>query len=78
VAATLIPFFLLLRELFSWRVAAFSTALLAASHYLIAFSHTGFNNLDALLPTTLAMYLLVLGLRARLLEDPPAERRVYV
>jgi hypothetical protein len=63
VAITLIFFYLLVRELFGWRPAAFATGLLAASHYLIAFVHTGFNNTDSLLPTVLSFWLLIVGLR---------------
>jgi hypothetical protein len=63
VAITLVFFYLLVHELFGWRPAAFAAGLLAASHYLIAFVHTGFNNVDALLPTVLSLWLLVVGLR---------------
>jgi hypothetical protein len=63
VAGTLATFYLLLWELFSWRVAACGTALLSVSHYLLGLSHTGYNSLDALFPTTLSLYLLVVGLR---------------
>jgi 4-amino-4-deoxy-L-arabinose transferase-like glycosyltransferase len=63
VSATLIVFYLLLRELFNWRVAMFGTALMAASHYLFGFTHTGFISLNALFPTVLSLWLLAIGLR---------------
>lgn len=63
VVVTLIPFYLLVRQLFGWRAAMFATALLPPSHYLLAFAHTGFSLLDALFPTVVAIWLLVVGLR---------------
>lgn len=61
-AASFVPFYLLVRELFSCRVAIAATALFASSHYLFAYVHHP-TYIDALLPTTLALWLLVLGLR---------------
>lgn len=61
-AASLVPFYFLARELFSWRVAAPATAFFASSHYLFAYTHHP-TFIDALLPTTLSLYFLVLGLR---------------
>ncbi len=61
-AASFVPFYLLVRELFSRRVATVALALFASSHYLFAYVHHPLY-VDALLPTTLALWLLVLGLR---------------
>ena len=61
-AASLVPLYLLVRELFSQRAAMFATVLFASSHYLFASVHHP-KNVDALLPTVLALWLLVLGLR---------------
>jgi len=63
VAATLIPFYLLMRELFTQFAATVATSILAASHYLLGLAHTGYNNLDALFPTALALWLLIVGLK---------------
>jgi hypothetical protein len=61
-AASFVPFYFLARELFSWRVAVPATAFFASSHYLFAYTHHP-TFIDALLPTTLSLYFLVLGLR---------------
>lgn len=63
IAVTLVPFYLLMRELFATRVAMLATGIAATSHVLFAFTHTGFDNLTAILPTVLALWLLVVGLR---------------
>jgi hypothetical protein len=44
-------------------VALFALAVLATSHYLLAYGHTGYPNLEALLPGVLALFLFVLGTR---------------
>lgn len=61
-AASFVPFYLLVRELFSQRAAMFSTVLFASSHYLFAYVHHP-KYIDELLPTVLALWLLAVGLR---------------
>jgi len=63
VAITLPAFYWLLRELFSGRVAAFGIVFLAASHYLFAYSHTGYPNLFSLFPTVAALACFVSGMK---------------
>jgi hypothetical protein len=61
-SAGLICFYLLVRELFSTRVAIIAAALLGSSHYLIAYVHRTSNS-NPLLPETAALWLLARGLR---------------
>lgn len=63
VAVTLPALYWLLRELFSGRVAVFGTVFLAASHYLFAYSHTGYPNLFSLFPTVAALACFVAGMK---------------
>jgi hypothetical protein len=51
------------RTLFSRRVALLTLGCLATSHYLLAYGHTGYPNLEALLPGVMAMLLFVVGIR---------------
>jgi hypothetical protein len=61
-AAAFVPLYLLLRELFSRRVALFALPILASSHYLFGYTHHP-NYADAFLPEALSLWLLALGLR---------------
>ncbi len=61
-ATSFIPFYFLIRELFRTRIAVIATALFASSHYIFGYAHH-FLYLDGMLPTTLGLWLLVIGLR---------------
>jgi hypothetical protein len=63
VAAALGVAYLLARALYGYRVAILTLGMLATSHYLLAYSHTGYPNLETLLPTLCAVHLTLLGLR---------------
>lgn len=57
-AISIILLYFLTKSLFSKQTAIISTIIFASSHYLLAFAHVGYNNLNALIPTLLAfMYL---------------------
>lgn len=62
-AATFLPFFYLVRHLFSRTHAVVATFVLSSSHYVWAISHIGYNNIHALFPTVTALSLSVLALR---------------
>jgi 4-amino-4-deoxy-L-arabinose transferase-like glycosyltransferase len=62
VAASFVPFYFLMRELFRTRVAILATGFLASSHYLFGYAHHGLY-VDGLLPTALALWLLIVGLK---------------
>jgi hypothetical protein len=53
----------LARTLFGHRVAVFTLAMLASAAYLLAYAHTGYPNLEPLLPTLASLFLFVVGLR---------------
>ena len=61
-AVAFVPLYLLMRELFARRVAAFALPILASSHYLFGYTHHP-DYADAFLPEALSMWLLALGLR---------------
>jgi 4-amino-4-deoxy-L-arabinose transferase-like glycosyltransferase len=63
VFASIPVFYLLLRELMHPRVALLGTLVLAPSHYLLGYAHTGYDNLFAIFPTLLALLLFVAGVR---------------
>ncbi len=63
IAISIPGIYLLAYTLGGRRAAVISTALFASSHYLLAFTHIGYNNLDALPPTVWAMGVYVLGRR---------------
>ena len=52
-----------IKNIFSSKVAAFSTFIFAASHYLWAFSHTGYWNIQAIFPPILSFYLTTLAFK---------------
>lgn len=63
MAATIPAVYLLARELFDRRVAAFATLIFATSHYLFAYTHTVYDNVFAILPFTWCLALGVGGYR---------------
>jgi hypothetical protein len=63
VLVGLVATYLLARTLFNTRVALIALALLATSQYLLAYGHSGYPNLEPLLPGVLALLLFVLGIR---------------
>jgi 4-amino-4-deoxy-L-arabinose transferase-like glycosyltransferase len=65
IAATLavIPTYLLARELFDRRVATISCAVMVSAAFFLTYARLGYNNAQALAPTTAAIYGLYAGLR---------------
>ena len=63
LAATIPAVYLVARELFDRRVAAYATLVFATSQYLIAYAHTIYDNVFAILPFTWCMALGVGGYR---------------
>ena len=55
---TIIPLYLLARDVFDRRTAVIAGLLLITLPYFIAFERLGYNNAQAILPVTLALYLL--------------------
>lgn len=62
-AATIIPLYLLARELFDRRAAVSAGVMMIANPYFLTFARLGYNNSQALFPVTLCIYFLVLGMR---------------
>jgi len=62
-AATVIPLYLLGRELFDRRVAIAASVMMIVNPYFLSFARLGYNNSQSLLPVTLCIYFLVLGFR---------------
>jgi 4-amino-4-deoxy-L-arabinose transferase-like glycosyltransferase len=60
---TIIPLYLLARDAFDRKVAIASCAALIFSPYFLAFARLGYNNVQSLFITTLALYFLYLGLQ---------------
>lgn len=63
VALALLAFYFLARVLYGYRVAILATGVLATSYYLQAYVHTGYANIETLLPTILALLFCVEGIR---------------
>ncbi len=63
LVATIPIFYWLVRTLTNTRTAVVATAILASSHYLLGYAHTGYDNVFPLLPTVLALALFVGGTR---------------
>ena len=61
-ALAFIPFYFLVRQLLGKRVAVIALLFFAFSHYIIGYAHHD-SRLDAILPTALGLWLLVLGLK---------------
>jgi 4-amino-4-deoxy-L-arabinose transferase-like glycosyltransferase len=61
--AAVVPTYLLTREMFNRSMALIAGAVMVVTPYFIAFERLGYNNSQALLPLTLAMYFLYAGLR---------------
>jgi 4-amino-4-deoxy-L-arabinose transferase-like glycosyltransferase len=64
VAVALPPFYFLVRMLFGLRPALFATMFMAASHYLFAYAHTGYNNVFSIFPVVLAFALFFAAMRS--------------
>lgn len=62
---TVPPLYLLAREAFDRRIAVASSLVMIASPYFIDFSRLGYNNIQALVFVTLALYWLYLGVQRR-------------
>ncbi len=62
-ALTVFPLYLLARDAFDRKVAVAANFALAFSPYFLAFARLGYNNIQALFITTLALYWLYLGAR---------------
>jgi len=62
-AMTVVPLYLLARELFDRRVAVTASLMMIANPYFLAFARLGYNNSQSLFPVTLCLYFLVLALR---------------
>lgn len=60
---TVIPLYLLIRELFDRRVAVVATVMMIVNPYFLIFARLGYNNSQALLPVALCVYCLVLAFR---------------
>ncbi len=65
VCLALVLVYLLARTLFGRRVAGLTLGLLAPSHYLLAYAHTGYPNLETLLPSIGAFLGFVVGVSRR-------------
>ena len=61
--ATIVPLYLLARELFERRVAIVASALFIAAPFFLAFARMGYTTILALFPLTLALYWAYLGLK---------------
>ena len=61
LVATIPIFYWLIRALTNTRTAVFAAAILASSHYLLGYAHTGYDNVFPILPTVLALALFVGG-----------------
>lgn len=63
VALAIVAFYFLARVLYGYRVAILATGMLATSYYLQAYVHTGYANIETLVPTILALLFCVEGIR---------------
>jgi hypothetical protein len=63
VGAALVATYFLARHLFGIRVALVTLGVLVTSHYLLAYVHTGYPNLQPLFPAVLSLLFLGLGIR---------------
>lgn len=60
---TIIPLYLLARELFGRQIAVVSCILMVTLEYFLAFSRMGYNNSQTLFPVTLALYFVVMSIK---------------
>lgn len=60
---SVIPFYLLVRDLFGRRTAAISSAILLTNPFFLVYARLGYTNIQPMFLVTLAIYLLLLGLR---------------
>jgi hypothetical protein len=63
VALSLPLIYLLAGALYGRFVAALTLAMLASAHYLLAYAHTGYVNLESIFPTVASLLLFVYGIR---------------
>lgn len=63
VAVGLVALYGLARALYGPRVAVLALGMLAPAHYLLAYDHTGYANIETLTPAVLALFFLVIGAR---------------
>lgn len=63
LAATIPGVYLLARELFDRQVAAFAVLIFSVSHYLIAYAHTVYDNIFAIVPFVWCLAFAAIGLR---------------
>lgn len=63
LALALVFVFLFARTLYGRAVGFLTLGMLVTAHYLLAFAHTGYNNLEPLLGTAAALYLFVVARR---------------
>jgi len=59
------PFYFATKELFNRKTAIFSLSIFASSHYLWAFSHLGYWNIQGLFPAITAFYFFLRGLKRK-------------
>ncbi|MCC6499857.1 MAG: glycosyltransferase family 39 protein [Anaerolineales bacterium] len=62
-ALTVVPLYLLARDLFDRRVAVAASVFMIANPYFLSFARFGYNNSQSLLPVTACLYFLALGLK---------------
>ncbi|NOH03471.1 MAG: hypothetical protein HND47_16675 [Chloroflexi bacterium] len=62
-AGTVIPLYLLTRELFDRRAAIAAGMMMSVNPYFLSFARLGYNNSQVLFPVTLCLYLLTIGIR---------------
>lgn len=60
--ATILPLYLLVRDLFNRKIAIATSVVLISNPYFIDFSRLGYNNIQALFFTTLSLYWMYIGL----------------
>lgn len=62
---TVVPLYLLARDMFNRRMAVVASVLLITLPYSLAFARMGYNNSQAVLPVALAVYLIYVALQRR-------------
>lgn len=63
VIASFFPFYFLIKDLFDQKTALLSLLILASSHYLWAYIHTGYSNIEAIFPTIVSIYFFWTGIK---------------
>lgn len=62
-AVSLVATYLLARALYGRRLAVITLGMLVTAHYLLAYAHTGYDNIEPLLPNGCALLLFAGGIR---------------